>query len=66
MGFAGLLRALASGLEAGVSAANEEAARFFIYYFFYAYRQPNGAPPMKRPRVGSLCPSIFAVQSATI
>jgi hypothetical protein len=33
MGFAGLLRALASGMEARVSAANEQAARLFFFVF---------------------------------
>jgi hypothetical protein len=34
MGFAGLLRALASGMDARVSAANEQAARLFFFVFF--------------------------------
>jgi len=33
MGFAGILRALASGMEARVSAANEQAARFLFFIF---------------------------------
>ena len=42
MGFAGILRALASGMEARVSAANEQAARFLFLFFRRIASQRRG------------------------